>query len=139
MTRNVVLLAICLCALCGCGRKAAPSAGAPQPSPEQAAQIESDYLPATNAAAAATPVANPPDGQRAPAAPQAIKPIQERLNGAVHAQLTLQLRMFIEKNGRMPGSFSEFANSAMDSVPLAPAGMKFVIDPVDRSVKAVKK
>ena len=47
--------------------------------------------------------------------------------------------MYIEKNGRMPESFSEFANSAMDSVPLAPDGMKFVIDPADRTVKAVKK
>ena len=47
--------------------------------------------------------------------------------------------MFIEKNGRVPDSFSEFANSAMDSVPLAPDGMKFVIDPADRTVKAVKK
>ncbi len=33
----------------------------------------------------------------------------------------------------------EFANSAMDSVPLAPEGMKFVIDPVDKAVKVVKK
>ena len=47
--------------------------------------------------------------------------------------------MFIEKNGRVPETFSEFANAAMDSVPLAPNGMKFVIDPTDRTVKAVKK
>ena len=67
------------------------------------------------------------------------KPIQERLQGAIHAQLTVQLRMFIEKNGRMPTTFSEFANSAMDSVPLVPEGMKYAIDPVDRTVKVVKK
>jgi hypothetical protein len=65
--------------------------------------------------------------------------VQERLNGAVHAKLTLQLRMYIEKNGRVPDSFSEFVNSAMDSVPPAPDGMKFVIDATDRTVKAVKK
>ena len=47
--------------------------------------------------------------------------------------------MYIEKNGRVPQSFSEFAFRNMDSVPLAPEGMKFVIDPVDKAVKVVKK
>ncbi len=47
--------------------------------------------------------------------------------------------MYMEKNGRMPTTFGEFANTAMDSVPLAPEGMKFVIDPVDKAVKVVKK
>ena len=47
--------------------------------------------------------------------------------------------MYIEKNGRMPQTFSEFANSAMDSVPPVPEGMKFIIDPVDKAVKVVKK
>jgi len=125
--------------LCGCAKREAPSA---QPTPEQAAQIEVDYLaPPENAAQPDTAGTSP-----APAAParravaqQVARPVQERLNGAVHAKLTMQLRMFIEKNGRVPESFSEFANSAMDTVPLAPDGMKFVIDPADRTVKAVKK
>jgi len=51
----------------------------------------------------------------------------------------VQLRMYIEKNGPMPQTFSEFANSEMDTVALAPEGMKFAIDPVDRTVKIVKK
>ena len=47
--------------------------------------------------------------------------------------------MYIEKNGRMPESFSEFAFRNMDTVPRVPEGMKFAIDPVDRTVKIVKK
>ena len=48
--------------------------------------------------------------------------------------------MYMEKNGgRMPESFSEFAFRNMDSVPPVPEGMKFVIDPVDKAVKVVKK
>ena len=125
--------------LIGC-RKAEPAPA--QPTPEQAAQIEADYLfpgsgpaPATTGPAGTAPVSKP----RASATPAAAQPVQERLNGAVHAKLTLQLRMYIEKNGRVPDSFSEFVNSAMDSVPPAPDGMKFVIDATDRTVKAVKK
>ena|SRR5207248_5611360 len=131
-----VLFTLCLCALPGCGRKDAGTTLA-QPTPEQTAQIESEYILPTNPPA--SPAANPSPVQRTAYAPQAAKPIQERLQGAIHARLTIQLRMFIEKNGRLPESFSEFANSAMDSAPLAPDGMKFVIDPVDRTVKAVKK
>jgi len=142
MTRprpSFILAALCACVLCGCSEKETPSA---QPTPEQAAQIEAEYLPIpVNAAQpTATPASPAPAAPARPAAAQQIaRPVQERLNGAVHAKLTIQLRMYIEKNGRMPETFSEFANSAMDSVPLAPEGMKFVIDPTDRTVKAVKK
>ncbi len=144
MKRPFIVLVLCLCALGGCGKKAkSPDAGMPQPTAEQAAQIESEYLLPTNdtasAAAASAIAAHPAPGQRAPNAQPTATTIQERINGAVHAQLTMQLRMFIEKNGRVPGSFSEFASAVMDSPPPAPAGMKFVIDPSDRTVKAVKK
>jgi len=139
MKRPFILALLCVCALCGCGKKEQPAS---QPTPEQAAQIESEYvLPANEPAAAAANLPNPAPGQPQPAQPVTVaqQPIQQRLSGAIHAKLTVQLRMFIEKNGRVPGDFSEFANSAMDSVPLAPDGMKFVIDPTDRTVKAVKK
>jgi len=136
---KTVLLSLCVSVLCGCGKKAASAAaGAAQPTPEQTAQIESEYLLPTNNGASAQ-AADAPRAQRPPNARQPAKPVQERLQGAIHAQLTLQLRMFIEKNGRVPENFSEFANTAMDTVPLAPDGMKFVIDPADRTVKVVKK
>lgn len=140
MNQQVFILALSLLALCGCGRKeASPAAGASQLTPEQTAQIESEYLLPTNDAASPAAPANPPPAKRGAIVVQPARPVQERLQGAIHAQLTVQLRMFIEKNGRVPESFSEFANTAMDSVPLAPDGMKFVIDPSDRTVKAVKK
>ena len=142
MKQPFIFVGFCVCALCGCGKKdATPAQNNAQPTAEQTAQIESEYiLPASKAASATPPAAaSPSPAQPRPNAAQPVQPIQERINGAIHAQLTVQLRMYIEKNGRMPETFSEFANSAMDSVPLAPEGMKFVIDPTDRTVKAVKK
>jgi hypothetical protein len=110
--------------------------------PEQTAQIEAEYILPTNEPAVASPhLPQPAPGQPQPAPRVAVaqQPIQQRLSGAIHAQLTVHLRQFIEKNGRMPETFGEFSNSAMDSIPLAPDGMKFVIDTADRTVKAVKK
>jgi len=137
-----LLVVFCLSVLTGCGKKDSASAqGKSQPTPEQAAQIESEYIMPANKAASATPptAASPSPGQRRPNVAQPVQPIQERINGAIHAQLTVQLRMYIEKNGRMPQSFSEFAFRNMDTVPPVPEGMKFVIDPVDKAVKVVKK
>ena len=142
MKQSFIPLVLCVCVLCGCGKKDATSGqNKAQPTPEQTAQIESEYiLPATKAAPATPPTAaRPSPAQPKPNVAQPVQPIQERINGAIHAQLTVQLRMYIEKNGRMPQTFSEFANSAMDTVPRVPEGMKFVIDPVDKAVKVVKK
>lgn len=142
MKQPFIFFGLCVFALSGCGKKDAASAQTKaQPTPEQAAQIESEYiLPPNSAPAATRPVAaSPAPGQPRANVAQQVQPIQERINGAIHAQLTVQLRMYMEKNGRMPQTFSEFANSAMDSVPPAPEGMKFVIDPVDKAVKVVKK
>ena len=142
MKQPLIVVTLLACALCGCGKKDAASAGnTAQPAPEQTAQIESEYiLPANQAAPATPPTApSPSPGQPRPNVAQPVQPIQERINGAIHAQLTVQLRMYIEKNGRMPQSFSEFAFRSMDTVPPVPEGMKFVIDPVDKAVKVVKK
>ena len=142
MKQPLTLLGLCVFALSGCGKKDAASAqNQAEPTPEQTAQIESEYvLPANKAASATLPTeVNPSPGQPRANLAQPARPIQERINGAIHAQLTVQLRMYIEKNGRMPESFSEFAFRNMDSVPPVPEGMKFVIDPVDKAVKVVKK
>jgi hypothetical protein len=142
MKQPFIFLGLCVCAICGCSKKDAASAqNKAQPTPEQTAQIEAEYiLPENKVASVARPTAaSPTPGQPRPAVAQPVRPIQERINGAIHAQLTVQLRMFVEKNGRMPESFSEFAFRNMDSVPPVPEGMKFVIDPVDKAVKVVKK
>src|SRR5213593_2125840 len=117
MKRPFIFVALLVCALSGCGKKDATSAqNKQQPTPEQAAQIESEYILPANKAASATPptAASPSPGQPRPNAAQPVQPIQERINGAVHAQLTVQLRMYIEKKGRMPQSFEEFAFRNLD-------------------------
>src|SRR5262245_27952500 len=140
MKKWFLLLALCS-TLCGCGKKQAPPA---EPTPEQSARIESEIIPPENIPAATVSrtsvrTTHSQPAASVPAAQQAVVPIQQRINGAIHAPLTVQLRMYIQKNGKMPQSFSEFANSTMDSVPMLPEGMKFVIDPVDKAVKVVKK
>lgn len=105
-------------ALAGCGKQeeAEPAAEAPQPPPEVAMEIESQFA--------------------APKNPNADT-IQERLVGAVHPALTEKLHKFIATYGRMPENFFEFSNRMMDSVPPAPPGMRYEIDPADKSVKIV--
>jgi len=108
----------------GCAKKDAATlsqkaeAAAPLP-PEEAIKIESQFVPPPNQASAAT--------------------IEERLNGAVHPGLTVVLRAFIETHGRMPESIYELSNSGVDSMPPLPLTMKYVIDPADKTVKAVRK
>jgi hypothetical protein len=126
-----VLLAAVLVAAIGCRKQDAPqvqgesaakeSAGVPS-TPQQAQQdalMEAQFLPSQKS--------------------RPSKSIQDRLEGAVHPQLTAQLRMFKALKGRMPENFYEFANTVGDSVPRLPEGMKFAIDPTDETVKAVKK
>jgi hypothetical protein len=96
----------------------ATEAQAAQPPPEVAAQIESQVVPPKNPSAAT---------------------IQERLDGAVHPQFTVLLHKFVDTFGRMPESFNELAARTMDSIPALPPGLKYEIDPADKSVKVVKK
>ena len=109
--------------LSACSKKeqapaATETAEAAQPPPEVAVQIESQFA--------------------APKNPNATT-IQERLDGAVHPQFTVLLHKFIETFGRMPESFHELAARTMDSIPALPPGLKYEIDPTDKSVKVVKK
>jgi hypothetical protein len=140
MNRHLILLVLisALLAVSGCGKKeeAAPAAAAAEAAaltPEETAQIEAQYSP--------PPAPSGPSGPSAPAPKNQdpAPPIVQRLQGAVHNPLTLQLRMYIERTGQMPASLAEFVNSAMDSVPPAPPGMKFVLDPADKTVKVVRK
>jgi hypothetical protein len=105
--------------LTACSKKEeeATATAAPEPPPEAALAIES-LVPAKNPSAAT---------------------IQDRLEGAVHPELTAKLHMFVDTYKRMPESFYEFSGRMMDSVPPVPPGMKYEIDPADKSVKVVKK
>lgn len=60
------------------------------------------------------------------------------IEGIVHPLMTEQLHIFIREQGRMPASYQEFATARMDSPPLPPEGMEFVVDAATRQVKLVK-
>jgi hypothetical protein len=62
--------------------------------------------------------------------------VRENVGGQADPFLTAQLRQFIAKNNRLPTSFAEFAKKSLDSVPRPPAGMKWIIDSADGSVKS---
>lgn len=109
-----------LVVLVGCGKKEAEVSELP---PDAAAQIEAQV----EAQVIAPPTAPP------------TAPVQERLVGAVHPQMTELLLRFESQFGRMPENFYEFSGRMMDSVPAAPPGMRYDIDPVDKAVKLVMK
>ncbi|MGZ8901758.1 MAG: hypothetical protein ACXW3Z_16825 [Limisphaerales bacterium] len=104
-------------ALAGCAKK--EEKAVTELPPEATAQIESQLIP-------------PPDVELG-------APPQERLAGAVHPQMTELLLRFEQQFSRMPEDFYEFSGRMMDSVPAAPPGMKYAIDPVDKAVKLVRK
>lgn len=87
--------------------------------PEATAEIASQVIP--------PPSSNP------------AETLQQRLEGAVHPQMTEKLLQFEQTFGRMPETFYEFSGRMMDSVPAAPPGMRYDIDPVDKAVKLVRK
>lgn len=52
--------------------------------------------------------------------------------------LTLQVQEFAAKNGRVPNDFAELVTAKMlPKVPIAPAGMRYVIDLTNRQVRVV--
>ena len=65
--------------------------------------------------------------------------VAQGVAGTVNERLTVALRGFVQKNGRMPQSFHEFSSTTFDSTPRPPEGMKWVIDASDTTVKAVPK
>ncbi len=57
------------------------------------------------------------------------------LKGKVDFAMTARLKVFVEVNQRMPGSLLELQGAIGDSLPRAPAGSIYVIDPVTIEVK----
>ena len=97
-----------------------------------------------NSADIGTPLKTASDGK-----PEALPPpppkvaatadnyVRQNVNGLVDPKLTAQLRDFVQKYGRLPLSFTEFANRGLDSTPSPPDGTKWVIDGPNQQVKAV--
>lgn len=82
---------------------------------------------------AANPATPPPSFITA----NADNAIRQSVAGQPNPFLTAQLRQFMARKGRLPVTFFEFANQALDSIPRPPEGMKWVIDSSDGQVKAV--
>jgi hypothetical protein len=116
MDLRICSLFLLLLTVAGCAKKEETTIETP---PENIAQIEAQLIP-------------PPNAQ--PGAPP-----QERLHGAVHPQLTELLLKFEQQFGRMPSNIWDLSGRMMDSLPSAPPGMRYEIDPVDKAVKVVKQ
>jgi hypothetical protein len=116
MLMRLLTALLLACGLTACAKK---EEAKPELPPEAAAQIEAQVIP-------------PPTAQ--PSAP-----IEERLVGAVHPQMTERLLKFEQQFGRMPEDFYEFSGRMMDSVPAAPPGMRYDIDRADKAIKLVRK
>jgi len=64
---------------------------------------------------------------------------QKPLEGTVDPTLTWALKSFVQEKGRMPESLLELKSAKVDSIPRAPAGFVYAIDPVTVEVKVVKQ
>ena len=106
----------------GCGKKQSPAHGPAAPSASGAPAMSS------NANSAEQP---------ADAAPSATS--AQPLEGTIHEFMTAQLKIFIQEKGRMPADFAELARTKLDSVPRAPPGSYWAIDPVTQEVKLMKQ
>ena len=64
--------------------------------------------------------------------------VRQTVSGEVDLFMTGQLHIFVQQKGRMPESFTEFANTRLDSIPRPPDGTKWAIDTAAVQVKAVQ-
>jgi hypothetical protein len=126
--RFVALLTLVAFTLLGCHKKDAEVANQSQ-----------------NPSDLGTPVNATPGGKTAeslPPAPPKVAAnadnyVRQNVTGTVDPNLTAQLRAFVQRNGRLPQSFTEFANRGLDSMPHPPEGTKWVIDAPNQQVKSV--
>ena len=123
-------LAFILCAvLVACGKK-------PAPTPQVAEQAEQP-APVTAPAPRRAPVAA---AEEPVATPKAPRPVEDQLIGTIHPEMTMRLQLFVQLKGRLPQNFYELQNmGGFDSTPGLPPGLKYEIDPKDKTVKIVRK
>jgi len=124
----VPLLALSAFTLFGCHKKEAEVANQAQNPSDLGTPVK-----AATDGKAAEPLPPPPPKVAA----NADNYVRENVSGQVDPALTAQLRAFAQKYGRMPQSFTEFANRGLDSMPHPPDGSKWVIDAPNQQVKAV--
>jgi hypothetical protein len=123
----VPLLVLATLTLPGCHKKEAEVVNQ--------SQNPSDLGTPVNAAPGGKAEALPPPPAKVAA--NAENAVRENVSGQVDPNLTAQLRSFVQKYGRLPQSFTEFANRGLDSMPRPPEGTKWVIDAPNQQVKSV--
>jgi hypothetical protein len=129
----------------GCPKKAPKAAVAPASADTNAAAAVEDNSQPTALPDGAQASVSPQPAQPLPPPPvptrevasRAVNTVRQKVVGEVDAQLTSELRNFIQQKKRMPQSFAEFATMRLDSVPRPPEGKKWVIDAETQEVKAV--
>jgi hypothetical protein len=122
------LLLLAALALVGCHKKEAEVVNQSQNPSDLGTPVK-----AASDGKAAQPLPPPPPKVSA----NADNYVRENVTGQVDPNLTGQLRSFIQKYGRLPQSFTEFANRGLDSMPRPPEGCKWVIDAPNQQVKSV--
>jgi hypothetical protein len=140
MRAALVPLLVVLIATGGCKKKeSAQTAPVTQPAPAEATTAPGDSAPGETSPRPSPPSqpAKPPAPPPAYVAARADNNIRQNVNGIPDAFLTTQLRTFMQKHGRLPENFAEFANTTLDSIPRPPEGKKWVIDLDSMQVKAV--
>src|SRR5260370_34887415 len=63
--------------------------------------------------------------------------VRETVEGDVNPFLTDQLRIFVQQQGRLPRTFTEFVRARLDSTPRPPAGKMWAIDSGSSRIKPV--
>ena len=126
VVRNrALLIPIITLIVVGCHKS--PGAGQAQP----ASAASNSQSPAATTQRADASQTTPGVGTRAE---NAVRDIAE---GEVNPSLTDQLRIFVQQQGRLPRTFTEFANARLDSIPRPPAGKMWAIDSGSSQIKAV--
>jgi len=125
--RFVALLTTVVFVLLGCHKKQAETTNQSQ----NPSDLGTPVAATPGKAAEALPPAPPK------VAANADNYVRQNVNGTVDPNLTAQLRAFVQKYGRLPQSFTEFANRGLDSMPHPPEGTKWVIDAPNQQVKSV--
>src|SRR5437773_9398553 len=139
-----ILSTIAALALVGCKKKEAPPTAATRPAPQAAVTPETSPPAEGVAPEESVRIVTPTEKPKPiPPPPQyltvrAENNIRQGVSGQMEPFLTEQLRIFIQKNHRMPESFHEFVSTRLDSIPRPPEGTKWVIDTASMQVKSVK-
>jgi len=129
---RALLIPIFTLIVVGCHKS--PGAGQAQP----ASAAPNSQSPVATTQRADVSQTTPATGALAPGVgTRAENTVREIVEGEVNPFLTDQLRIFVQQQGRLPRTFTEFAKARLDSIPRPPAGKMWAIDRGSSQIKAV--